>query len=261
MASTIKPTILIVHGGWLVPKSYVKLTAALEASGFEVHVPHLPSVKDVRPPEGDLSTDTDVIQSYAEDLLKDGRSIVALLHSYGGQVGSNALHGLGVQTRSAQGLSGGISHLIYLTAYAVKEGTSMMDKVEDFGNLDLVPFVFDIGEDGSMLNKDPKAIVVTPGPEDDEQEVANFLSTFEQWNAKCMYTGIQHAAWREIPVSFIYTTNDVLVPIHYQKNFVETLEKEGRQVQTFELVSGHSPNFTATEGVLDVVKKVVSGQR
>ncbi|KAJ8125352.1 hypothetical protein O1611_g8288 [Lasiodiplodia mahajangana] len=259
MASPIKPTILIVHGGWLVPRSYAKLTAALESSGFEVHIPRLTSVKNVRPPEGDLTSDTRVVREYAENLLKDGRTIIALLHSYGGQVGSNALYGLGVEARSAQNLPGGISDLIYMTAYAVPEGTAMMDKVKEFNNMDLVPVAFDIGEDDSLLSQNPKAFLVSPGEDDDEKEVENFLGTLERWNAKCMYEGIKHAAWREIPVSFIYTTKDMTVPIHYQKNFVENLEKEGRKVRTFELATGHCPNFTATEGVVDAVKQVVSG--
>ncbi|KAI0144425.1 Alpha/beta hydrolase fold-1 [Xylariaceae sp. FL1272] len=259
MATSPKQTILIVHGGWLVPQSYAKLTAALEASNFEVHIPRLPSVKDVRPPEGDLSTDTEVIRKYAEDLLKDGRTIVALLHSYGGQVGSNALHDFGVKARAAKGLPGGVSHLIYMTAYAVLEGTSMMDKVKHFDNMNLVPLAFDIREDNSVLSRDPKLLLVSPEPGDDEKEVEEFIGTFQPWNAKCMYDIIQHAAWRSIPASFIYTTKDMTVPIHYQQHFVETLEKEGHSVQTFELQTGHCPNFTATEKVMDFVKEVVSG--
>ncbi|KAI0553287.1 alpha/beta-hydrolase [Xylaria curta] len=259
MATKAKPTILIVHGGWHVPKSYVKLTTALESSGFEVHIPALPSIDDVRPPKADLFSDTKVIRDFAESLVNDGRTVVAILHSYGGQVGSNALHGLGIEARSAQGLQGGVSHLIYMAGYAVPEGTSMMDKVKEFGHMDLVPLAFDIPEDNSCLNRDPKTLLVSPGPEADMEEVDKYISTLKRWNAKAMYQAIQHAAWREIPVSYIYTTNDMTVPFDYQKNFVETLIKEGRQVQTFELATGHSPNFTATEGVVNAIEKVVSG--
>ncbi|KAI0964769.1 alpha/beta-hydrolase [Xylaria arbuscula] len=259
MATITKPVILVVHGGWHVPKSYAKLTAALESSGFEVHIPALPSVKDVRPPEADLEGDTAVIRNYAEGLINEGRTVVALLHSYGGQVGSNALHGLGAATRSTQGLQGGISHLIYMTAYAVPEGTTMMDIVAEFGNMDLVPLAFDISEDNSCLSRDPKTLVVSPGPDEDMEEVEKYLGTFTRWNAKAMYQPIQHAAWREIPVSYIYTTNDMTVPITYQKNFVENLIKEGREVRTFEVASGHCPNFTATGGVVNAIKTVVSG--
>lgn len=124
MTANAKPTILIVHGGWHVPESYEKLTSALESAGYEVHVPRLPSTNDVRPPNADLSTDTVLVRSYAESLVRAGRTVVAIAHSYGGQVTSNSLYGLGIETRSAKGLKGGVSHLIYMTGYAVPEGIS-----------------------------------------------------------------------------------------------------------------------------------------
>lgn len=130
-----------------------------------------------------------------------------------------------------------------------------MDKVKEFGNMDLVPLAFDFAEDNSCLNRDPKTLMVGPG---DETEVEAYLKTFVRWNGKCMYLPIEHAAWRDIPTAYIYATADMTVPIHYQKHFVEILEKEGRKVQTFELETGHCPNFTDPQGVVDVVNKVVS---
>ncbi|KAJ2990995.1 hypothetical protein NUW58_g2690 [Xylaria curta] len=254
-ATQTRPTLVIVHGGWHVPKSYNKLVVALEAEGYEVHVPRLPSTNQVRPPNADLESDTSLVRGYVESLVRAGRNVVALMHSYGGQVGSNALYGLGAETRAAQGLEGGVCHLIYMTAYAVPEGTAMMDKVKEFGNMDLVPIAFDIAEDGSCLSRDPKAFLIGPGP---DEEFDEYLQTFVRWNGNCMYQASTHAAWREIPVSFIYTTEDMTIPFTYQKNFVGGLEKAGRKVQTFELHTGHCPNFTATEGVVNAVK-VITG--
>lgn len=124
MAVNTKPTILIIHGGWHTPESYNRLTDALEVSGYEVHVPRLTSANEVRPPNTDLSTDTAFILSYAESLIRAGRTILVIAHSYGGQVASNSLCGLGLEARSAKGLRGGVSDLIYMTGYAVPEGVA-----------------------------------------------------------------------------------------------------------------------------------------
>ncbi|KAI0969726.1 Alpha/beta hydrolase fold-1 [Xylaria arbuscula] len=237
----MRPSILIVHGGWHVPQSYVKLVTALESRGFEVHIPRLPSMDNVRPPKGDLSDDTNIIRSFTENLLKEGKTIIALLHSYGGHVGSNALYGLGLEARSAQGLPGGISHLIYLAGYMLLEGTTMIDKIREFGQESFIPINFDIAE---------TTVVYT-----DEKELDDYVNTFERWNIQCIHQSVEHGAWREIPVSYVYTTHDIVVAASYQKHFVETLEKEGYKVQTFELATGHCPNLTALEGVVDVVKK------
>jgi hypothetical protein len=49
------------------------------------------------------------------------------------------------------------------------------------------------------------------------------------------------------------------VPIDCQKGFVNDMENAGRSVRTFELATGHSPNLTATEGVVDAINKIVQG--
>lgn len=176
------------------------------------------------------------------------------VHSYGGQVGTNALYGLGTEARSAKGLKGGVSHLVYMTAYAAPEGSAMMDKVKAFGHMDLVPLAFDFAEDGSCLSRDFRGLVVGPGRGDADTEA--YVRTFVRWNGRCMYQPLERCAWREIPVVYVYTTADMTVPLDYQKSFVEAIEETGLKVQTFELATGHCPNFTATKGVVDVINKV-----
>lgn len=133
MAPTKPATILIVHGAWHQPSSYDKLTAALRLAGYEVHIPKLTSVEGSSPPKGNLVTDTELIRSAAESLIEAGHTIVALLHSYGGQVGTNALYGLGSETRAKQGLTGGVSQLIYVCAFVLPEGWSTYAQAEAMG--------------------------------------------------------------------------------------------------------------------------------
>lgn len=250
-----KPAIVIIHGGWHVPQNYEELKTALQVVGYDVYVPSLPSTNGSRPPNADLSDDTKVVRSFVEKLLSEGRNIAVLMHSYGGQVGSNALYGMSLESRSAQGLKGGVSHLIYVTAFAVPEGTSMMNLLEVFGHMHLVPLAFDFAEDDSCLSRDFKGLIVGPGRGEAETEA--YIANLVRWNGKCMYQPIEHAAWREIPVSYIYTTADMTVPLSYQQKFVEDMEKEGREVQTFELATGHCPNFTTFQGLVDIVSKIV----
>lgn len=131
MSRYLKQCILIVHRGWHIPESYAKLTSALESAGYEVHVPRLVSANEARPPNADLSTYTALVRSYAESLIRAGRTVVAIAHSDGGQVASNSLYGLGTEERSAKGQKGGISHLIYMTEYAVLEGVSSKLRLDE----------------------------------------------------------------------------------------------------------------------------------
>ncbi|KAH7394441.1 hypothetical protein BKA66DRAFT_567383 [Pyrenochaeta sp. MPI-SDFR-AT-0127] len=138
-----KHVVLIIGGGWHTPQSYFRLSTALEGAGFEVHVPLYTSMNGSRPPNADLSTDTAHIRAYTENLIKTGHEIMVLMHSYGGQVGTNALDGLGVKDRTQAGLPGGTSNLIYMTAYAIPEGKAMIDGVKHHGHEDLMPLAFD----------------------------------------------------------------------------------------------------------------------
>jgi len=98
--SSKAPAILIIGGGWHTPQSYSALTKQLELAGYDVHVPNLPSMNGSRPPNADLANDTDHVRSIAEGLVNEGSDLVVFMHSYGGQVGTNALHGASVRCTS-----------------------------------------------------------------------------------------------------------------------------------------------------------------
>ncbi|KAI4598511.1 hypothetical protein KJ359_002922 [Pestalotiopsis sp. 9143b] len=247
-----KPTILIIGGAFHTPNSYQKLVKALELAGYEVHVPSLPTGNGARPPTANLTTDSQLIRGYAESLIRAGRRIVVIAHSYGGQVCSNALHGLGTKDRSGKGLSGGVAALIYMSSFALPEGMAAFDKSKEFGNMDLIPLAFDIDEDKTAVPRDPRVAFVDPSI--DEEEAEAFLKTLVRWNLHALFQPIEQAAWREIsPVVYIYTTEDMWVPIHYQQNIVECVEKEGVEVHTFELKTGHCPQISDPQGVVDIV--------
>lgn len=262
MTTPDKPTLLIVHGAWHVPQSYTKLTSALRAAGFEVHFPRLLSMNQSRPPNADLASDTDFIRSYATSLVEAGRTVAVLMHSYGGQVGTNALYGLSKRARAAQGQPGGISHLIYMAAFANPEGKSMIDKVEEFGHSELIPVSFGFDEDQSCVANYPKeGLIGEPYVNQiDPEELKTYIGTLGRWNGRSMYMPIQNtAAWRdEMKICYIYASGDVTIPLDYQNNMVGLIEKEGQTVETVELETGHSPNLTATEGVVDAVVKFTS---
>lgn len=250
-----KPTLLIVSGGWHVPESYSRLTKELEEAGYEVHVPRLPSMNEARPPTADLADDTALIRSYAQDLIRSGRQVAVIMHSYGGQVGTNALYGLGVGSRGEH-TSGGVSHLIYMAAFAQPEGWSMIDKVEEFNHSDLIPVAFDFADDKTVVSQDARRLLVSDTALS-EGEVDAYVETLVRWNGKCMYDRVERAAWREIPVSYVMTKGDMTVPLEYQRSMVEGMRRAGREVGTFEVATGHCPGFTATGEVVEMIEKIL----
>ncbi|PVH95004.1 alpha/beta-hydrolase [Periconia macrospinosa] len=260
-----RPTIVIISGGWHIPASYTKLATLLETQGYQVFIPHLPSNNGARPPTAALAEDTTYIRDFVSDLIAKNHTIAVIMHSYGGQVGTNALTGLPKATSSIMnndddddGKKGGILHLIYLTAFAQRENRSMSDKVEEFGQSELMPLAFEFADDNTVISRDPKNLIVGPSSVPDD-EVDEYVGTMVRWNAKCMYDRgrVEKAAWREFPVSYLYTTQDRVVPVEYQRSMVEEMRREGAKVRTYEVESGHCPNFTNARMVVGYVEEIL----
>lgn len=260
--SANQPAIVIISGAFTTPESYSKLTSALQSNGYEVHVPRLPTNSEVRPPNGELKEDTAVIRSYVEGLVTEGRKVVTIGHSWGGHVMTNALSGLGLESRSSQGLEGGVCIMVYMAGFALTEGKSPFDKLTEFGTVgEDVSLVFDIAEDHSMVLQDPYAFLGIREPGIEEAEIQAYLQTSSRWNGKSMTQPLEKEAWREIPVAYIHTTKDGAVSLAAQQNMVEAVESAGRKVETFTLETGHCPHFTATDGVVGAIKNaILSGE-
>ncbi|KNG81110.1 hypothetical protein ANOM_010399 [Aspergillus nomiae NRRL 13137] len=230
--------IVLLHGAFHTPAHYAEFTSALRSKGYEVHVPRLLTMNGVRPPNADLYSDSDYIRSYVESLVEAGREVVMFMHSYGGV-----------------GRPGGVVLLIYLSAFAVTENNSMMSVVRRFGHEDLMPLAFDIAEDYSTASRDPKKLIIGPGRSDEETDA--YVAAMQRWNGKAMYQNAERCAWREIPVAYIYATEDMNVPMDYQKWFVEKMREEGREVETVEIETGHCPTFTKFEETAKIVDGLV----
>ncbi|KAI3325133.1 hypothetical protein HD806DRAFT_553254 [Xylariaceae sp. AK1471] len=178
------------------------------------------------------------------------------MHSYGGQVGTNALTGMSAKSRAARGLKGSVCHLIYTCAFLLPENTSVIDKVTEMGHLDLIPITYDIAADGATVERSPRERLLGAWHNDPEAEV--YVATFKIWNGNAMWEKINKCARREIPVTYVYTSEDSSIPLTYQESRVENLRAEGVDVKTETLETGHSPHLTKHKELLDIVIRVAS---
>lgn len=118
----VRPTLFLRSGTWHNPQNYQKFVSALATRSYDLIVPSLPTIDDTQSPTADLYTGITFIYYLISDLVSQGKLIIILMHSYGGQVGSNALSEFAVSTRKAQGQSGGIIHLLYISSFMMLEG-------------------------------------------------------------------------------------------------------------------------------------------
>ncbi|GMG23517.1 unnamed protein product [Aspergillus oryzae] len=113
VTTTTRPTILVIHGAWHHPEFYAPFCRAFEDLGYEAVCPRLLTCNNDVPPTKTLADDVALIRQTAQSLIDDGKSVVAVMHSYGGIVGTDALDGLAIK------------RLIYMTAFIPPSGNSL----------------------------------------------------------------------------------------------------------------------------------------
>ncbi|KAJ4386902.1 hypothetical protein N0V93_009801 [Gnomoniopsis smithogilvyi] len=254
-----KPSVVLVHGAWHVPASYAQFVTALEANGYEVLIPHLTSTNGTKPAEGDLYTDTAQVRECIAGLVSAGKTVIALLHSYGGQVGSNALCGLSVESRSKQGLAGGILRLIYICAFLLPENRTLMQQAEAFvvadPNAPQLSFAFDDQGYCTMADGRDRFINCVS----DEIVAAAYMATVGPWSVKCMNQPLTHCAWKEVQVIYIHTNKDMTIPMHSQQMMVDRAKQLGLEdLEIISLDTDHSPHLSATKELVAIVNKAAS---
>ncbi|KAM3069668.1 hypothetical protein ACMFMG_010388 [Clarireedia jacksonii] len=124
--STEKPTILFVPGAWHLPDAFDAVRESLKTLSYPTEAVALPSI-GAEPPNKDLSDDATHTRAAIEKLVDAGKKVVLVTHSYGGVVGSCAVKDLGFVQRKIAGKEGGVINFVYLSAFALPKGVSLLD--------------------------------------------------------------------------------------------------------------------------------------
>jgi pimeloyl-ACP methyl ester carboxylesterase len=123
-----KPVIAIVQGAWHRASHYQGLVESLTNKRFTVLQPDNVTAGDDEDIKGKTHLDdVEAIRKSLQPALNEGKRIVLVCHSYGGIPGSAAVEGYQIHEREAKGLSGGISHVVYIAAFALPvKGLSLL---------------------------------------------------------------------------------------------------------------------------------------
>ncbi|KAK7921632.1 hypothetical protein PG985_009654 [Apiospora marii] len=247
-------SVVIVPGAWTAPAAFHKLVGILDAKGFVVYVPALPTNNGHRPPDSSFDDDVQVVRQVVQRLVKDERKeVIVLMHSYGGVVGTTALRGLTRKDREAQGLPGGVVHLLYAAAFLLALHQSIRTVVQSVnlpGREGLVQFA----DDGTWFPTDPVALLYPDLAPDDQEEQQRLL----QWgNAAALTEGTTtYEAWRDVPTLYVRATEDRWLPPEFQDFCVKNAVDTGVAIRTAALPSGHSPYVNFASELAEMVVQI-----
>jgi len=119
------PTIVIIHDAWHTPTHYSKMIDLLSVEGFEVACPQLLSCSSEVNSRCSFNDDVSLMYQLVFDLVSDGKSVICVMHGYGGYIGTEILSDLCASQRTKDGRSGGVVHMVWISAVLPGKGVSM----------------------------------------------------------------------------------------------------------------------------------------
>ncbi|OCL12607.1 alpha/beta-hydrolase [Glonium stellatum] len=251
--STRKPTVLIVPGSFSHASFYTPIVDQLSAQGYEALAIDLPTVgRREDGPAPTMADDAAHVHSVAVKFVDEGKDVVLLTHSYGGIVGTESANGLAKADREAAGKKGGISRLIYLTSIVPPVGGSLASTTEGQADLGFLK------TDGDYMYHDiPKSLPYTLS-DLPEAEALAWAERTPQHSAVSFTGELTYPAYKYIPVSYIVCEADKILTPSFQREMVGRIAKEsGRDVDVHVCNTGHCPNLSAPEVVVELVVNAI----
>jgi pimeloyl-ACP methyl ester carboxylesterase len=235
-------TFLVAHGAWSAGWAWKKMRPLMRARGHEFFTPTYTGMGErAHLAHKGIDLDTHIADILGVLACEDLRGIILLGHSYGGMVAT------GVADRA----SDRIARLVYLDAFAPRDGQSLLD-LQTEENRQRV-------RDGANKEGDGWRIPPNPAPPDTSPEdlawvnahrMPQPIKTFEQ---KIRLTG----AVERLPRTYIYCK--ISRPGDVFRQFRDRASTE-KGWQCIDIDASHSPNVTAPEALAKILDGIASAR-
>ncbi|KAJ5087127.1 hypothetical protein N7456_010743 [Penicillium angulare] len=238
------PTFVFSLGAWITPEVYDSTRAHLDTLGYPSECPAHPST-GAEPPSKELSDDVTSLRDVLVKLADEGRELVVVAHSYGGVVASCAVDGLSKQARERESKLGGVIKVIYLAAFALDKGQSLLGMLG--GNF--LPWM---KVEGDYVLADGAGNVGWQDLSFERQEKWNSLT---QHACRAPFSGeTTYEPWNDIPCAYIVCEQDNALPPPFQELFAS---KMGGPEVTYRLPSSHSPFLSMPSRLANTLQQAV----
>ena len=127
-SQAVRPIIALIPDAWHSPVHYLELTQYLSQAGYSITTQRLPSCGSVLPDVQSTAADASFIrENILLPQIDNGKSVVLVMHSYGGCPGAVAAKGLSMNERSVARQQGGIIGMIYICGFVIGRATILRD--------------------------------------------------------------------------------------------------------------------------------------
>lgn len=230
-------TFLVAHGAWSAGWAWKKMRPLMRARGHDIFTPTYTGVGErTHLAHKDIDLETHIADVLGVLEAEDLRNVTLVGHSYGGMVAT------GVADRASER----IAQLVYLDAFAPRDGQSLLDLQTDEARQRV--------REGTAREGNGWRILPNPAPPDTSPEdlawvnahrVPQPIKTFEQ---KIKLTG----AVDKLPRTYIYCK--ISRPGDVFRQFRDRASTE-KGWKVIDIDASHSPNVTAP----DALAKILDG--
>jgi pimeloyl-ACP methyl ester carboxylesterase len=227
--------VVLVHGAWHGTWCWDAVVDDFARRGIDVVAVDLPSVTRA---DASLADDADHVRA----ALDEGSGPALLVgHSYGGAVVTDA------------GVHPDVAHVVYLTAFALDAGESVVQNAVPGGEEMTLPEGLDVDVDDGTVRVKPERATEFFFHDCAPPVAADATARLRPQSLAAM-SGVPRAvAWRERPTTYIVCTDDRGVPVALQQNFATRC---GAAV--VELPRSHSPFLSAPAELTEVLAHLAS---
>jgi pimeloyl-ACP methyl ester carboxylesterase len=235
-------TFVVAHGAWSAGWAWKKMRPLLRAKGHELYTPTYTGLGE----RSHLASKDIDLETHIADVLgvlkyENLRNVILVGHSYGGMVAT------GVADRAPER----IAHLVYVDAFAPRDGQSLLDLHTEENRKHV--------REGAIREGDGWRIPPSPIPTDTDEADLSWLlerramqplKSFEQ---KIRLTG----AVDKLPKTYIYCT--ISRPGDVFRQF-RTRASSERGWKCIDLNASHSPNVTAPEALTKILDGIAAAR-
>ena len=247
-----KPTLLLVHGAWHSPECFHKIVPLLEDQGYKCVVPTMLYTTQ-EPPVRSNKPDIDLVQSLIKSELAANTDVVMVAHSFGGVAACSAVQGLSQKDSSRVGTgSGRVKGIVIISGVLLPTGVTAIDGMGG----QFPPFSKPNFETGwADINGDPVDLFYHDIPADEAASCVSSLaklSVYTHTSSEGVYAG-----WLDVPVWFLYCTEDRAVLPAWQEAAVSHAREAGGNITTRSLDCGHSSFLAKPKETVDFILEAV----
>ncbi|KAJ3546135.1 hypothetical protein NM208_g2156 [Fusarium decemcellulare] len=209
-----------VPGAWQPVECFAAVKEAFTARNYEFVGQTPPGVLVENPQDASAEKDAESLRNnLLLPLVKEGKDLVLMMHSYGGVYGSRAVQGLSKYEREQAGMKGGVVALIYVSAIPPMVGKTALEMMG--ANAENLPDWVEYDEStGFVKFSGARDIMYHDVPEDD---VTHYMSLLRNQSLNSINTPVSYSPLDDPnfdgAAGYVLCGADRIIPLSAQETY------------------------------------------